>query len=120
MSKAKKYGRWQDLKRKTFSDAQLREIRLMVEQEKREMDLRALRELLGLTQKEMAERLHQTQGHVSTLERRRDFKVSTLVRYIRELGGECEISAKFGKERIPLAGLLKHAMVARQKEEKPT
>ena len=114
---AKKYGRWQDLKRKTFSAEQLEGIRQRVEQEQREIDLKVLREIFGLTQKEMADRLKQTQGHVSTLERRKDFKVSTVFRYIREMGGECEIVAKFGEERIALSGLLTAAVIPKEQEE---
>lgn len=46
-----------------------------------------LREAVGLTQTELAERLDVKQAAISRLERRADMKVSNLIRYLEGLGG---------------------------------
>ena len=51
----KSYYRWQDLRQKKLSSAQLERIDQEVERELLEMDLRAVRELVGKTQVEVAE-----------------------------------------------------------------
>ena len=78
MSKAKKYGRWQDLKRKTFSDAQLREIRLMVEQEKRESDVQPLRLRDGVRKAFLKQRAVRQAGQVIVLREVRELLFETL------------------------------------------
>jgi transcriptional regulator with XRE-family HTH domain len=67
-----------------------------------EMDLRGLRELLGKTQEEVAALLERSQGQVSETERRQDVLLSTLRSYVKALGGELEMVAKFGDKRIRL------------------
>src|SRR5260221_657190 len=65
-----------------------------------EMDLRELRKLVGVTQTQLAERLKKTQGEVSQAERRDDYRLSTLRRYVEALGGRIEVIADFGDKRI--------------------
>ena len=66
-----------------------------------EMDLRRIRENIAqLNQTEVAEILSVTQAHVSKLERRGDMLLSTLTSYVEALGGELEISARFGDDRV--------------------
>lgn len=57
---------------------------------------------LGKTQVEVAERAGMKQGDVSTLERRSDLKLSTLVRYVAALGGSVEVSVVVGSRRYLL------------------
>lgn len=64
-----------------------------------------LRKLQGLTQTELAGRLHVKQAAVSRMEGRADMKVSNLIRYLEALGGEnirvlADIKGK--RKRIPL------------------
>ena len=66
------------------------------------MDLRAIRELLGKTQVDLAEATDMTQSEVSRLERRPDVRLSTLKRVVEALGGEIEIFATFGDKRVRL------------------
>lgn len=66
-----------------------------------ELTLRQLRELLGLTQDELAERLEIGQDNVSRLERRDDVKLSTLRGYVEALGGELHVTATF-PDRSPI------------------
>jgi len=98
----KTYHRWQDLKKKKLTPAQLGEIDREVEQELLEMDLRAIRELAGKTQVDVAEVTDMTQSEVSRLEGRQDFRLSTLKRYVEALGGELEVVATFGDKRVRL------------------
>jgi transcriptional regulator with XRE-family HTH domain len=67
------------------------------------MDLRSLREAVGLTQEELAQRVAITQSQLSKLERREDYRLSTLRRYVTALGGELEIVAVVDGKRIRLA-----------------
>lgn len=58
----------------------------------------------GLNQEEMAERLHISQSRVSRIERGQldQSQISTLRAYVEALGGELEVSARFGDDRITL------------------
>jgi transcriptional regulator with XRE-family HTH domain len=73
------------------------------------MDLRGLRELLGKTQEEVAALLERSQGQVSETERRQDVLLSTLRSYVKALGGELEIIARFGDKQIRIHGALKNS-----------
>ena len=55
--------------------------------------LRALRELAGLTQAEMAKRLKIGQAAISKIEHRGDVQISSLHRYVEALGGKLRIEA---------------------------
>ena len=101
MAKLKK---WEDVRRKRFSAVELQEIDREVEEELLEMDLRAIRELLGKTQVELAEAVEMTQSQVSKLEHRGDHRVSTLRRVVGALGGQLELIATFGNKRLKLRG----------------
>jgi DNA-binding transcriptional regulator LsrR (DeoR family) len=65
--------------------------------------LAQLRHSRHLTQIQLAEELGISQGNVSRLEGRSDVYLSTLRTYVQALGGQLEITAVFGKERIPIA-----------------
>ncbi len=60
-----------------------------------EMPLQELRNARKLTQEKLAESLHVNQAAVSKLERRADMYVSTLRDFVRAMGGELEITARF-------------------------
>ncbi len=67
-----------------------------------ELPLQELRQARSLSQEQLAEVLHVGQGAISRLERRTDMYISTLRSYIRAMGGELEITARFpdGSVRI--------------------
>ena len=71
------------------------------------LQLAAVRRARGLTQEEVAERLHVSQSNVSQLERTQDPFLSTLRDYVAALGGRLEITAVFPDDRIVLV----HAQV---------
>lgn len=54
-----------------------------------------MREVLAVTQEELAARLGKRQPTVSRIERQGDARVSTVRAYIEALGGELELRARF-------------------------
>ena len=71
------------------------------------LTLRVLREAAGKTQVDVAEAARMDQGDVSRLERRESFddcQLATLRRYIEAVGGELEVTARFGTKRISIVG----------------
>ena len=73
-----------------------------VEERVVEMDLRAIRELTGKSQTEVAAVAEISQAEVSRAEKREDHKLSTLKRYVEALGGELEVFATFGDKKVRL------------------
>jgi len=98
-----KLHKWNDIRRKKLSEAQLAEIEQRVAAEVLDMNLTALRESLGVTQVQMAAAAKMTQSEVSKLEKRNDHLVSTLRRAVRALGGELEVTAVVGDKRVKLS-----------------
>lgn len=98
------YKRWADIRSKGKSSERIARITREVEEELLEMDLRAMRELLGKSQAEVADAVKMSQSEVSRLERREDYRLSTLRRVVEALGGELEVIANFGDRRIRLRG----------------
>ncbi len=70
-----------------------------------EMDLRELRESLGISQTGIAQMLDSTQGEVSRLERRDDHHISTVRKFVEALGGKLEIRCSLGDKQILLVAL---------------
>ncbi len=95
--------KWSDIRARKFTPEELSQIDQEVESELLEMDLRTLREAVGLTQGELAQRVDVTQSQLSKMERREDHRISTLRRYVEALGGNLEICAVVNGKRIKLA-----------------
>lgn len=55
-----------------------------------------------LTQKELADIMDIRQSAISQIENQEDIMVTTLERYVRTLGGELEIKAKFPHKEVAL------------------
>lgn len=70
-----------------------REVDVLVNRMKLEQDLVALREKLGLSQREVAKRLGTSQPYVAKIEsgRIKNLGVKTLVKYARAVGGSVTI-----------------------------
>jgi DNA-binding XRE family transcriptional regulator len=60
-----------------------------------ELPLHELRQAKALSQVKLAETLHVNQAAISKMEHRTDMYISTLRDYIRAMGGDLEIVAKF-------------------------
>jgi DNA-directed RNA polymerase specialized sigma subunit len=71
-----------------------------------EKTLRDMRKALDLTQETVAEALGIKQVNVSQLEKRSDFLLSTLRKYVQAMGGELDLVAQFpGREPMRIKGL---------------
>ena len=97
--------RWSDLREKKLSPEAQTRVAREAKAEVLEMTLRALREASGKTQDEMAELTAMSQSQLSRFERRDDYLLSTLRRYVEALGGDIEIVAVLKGKRIKLRGL---------------
>jgi predicted transcriptional regulator len=98
-----KLHKWSDLKKESKIPAtRMKEIDEEIAAEVMEMNLRKLRESVGLTQVELAARLESAQPQLSQLEGQSDFKLSTLRRYVQALGGELKVQAILGGKTIEL------------------
>jgi len=98
--------KWSDTKRKSkLSPKRIAEIENEAEQEIIDGDLRALREIAGKTQADVAGLIEKTQGELSRMERRSDHRLSTLRKLVEALGGELEVIARVGSKRIRLRGI---------------
>ena len=76
-----------------------------------EMTLRDLRKAHELTQVDMSSKLHMKQEAISRLERRSDVLLSTLAPYIKAMGGELQLMAKFpNRPPVKLTGFEDIAM----------
>lgn len=64
--------------------------------------MRELRAFAGRSQVEVAEAMGVAQAEVSRLEGRSDTKLSTIERYVKALGGEVEVVARFGDRSLRL------------------
>lgn len=100
-----KVHKWSNVKRKKLSEKQINEINLEVQNEILEMNLKTVRELIGKTQQEIADISQMKQSELSRLEKRNDHLISTLRRYIEALGGNLEVTAKFGDKSVRLKGI---------------
>lgn len=93
--------RWSDLRGEAQPETRERAAR-KTEEMLREMPLHELRQARQLSQETLAQVLGTNQAGVSKMERRTDMYVSTLRRYLRAMGGDLEITARFpdGSVRI--------------------
>lgn len=101
--------RWSDVRNQAVREGRLDE--QSINEHKRRMitEVRAhklteIRNNHGLKQEELAERLNVSQSRISRIERGQldQSQISTLRAYVRALGGELELSARFGDERLTL------------------
>ena len=71
-----------------------------------EVTLSELRKALELTQVDLSKKLHVNQEAISRLEKRTDLLLSTLVNYIKAMGGELKLIATFpNRPPVNLTGL---------------
>lgn len=75
-------------------------IRKRTEEMLAELPLQELRQARALSQQELAEVLGLNQATISKLERRTDMYLSSLRRFVKAMGGELEISAKFPEGKV--------------------
>ena len=89
------------LRAKMSPEAQSRS-RALAEKYRAEMPLDELREARAMTQVHLAKILGVNQAAVSKLERRADMYVSTLQSFIKAMGGELKITARFPEGTVEI------------------
>ncbi|MFD7495584.1 helix-turn-helix domain-containing protein [Streptomyces sp. NPDC051658] len=99
---------WDEVKNEVFDAEDLEEIERGAHRmvaEARAHRLVEMRKQLGLTQSEIADRMHVRQERVSAIERGRTTatEVGTIAAYIAALGGQLEIVANFNGSRVVIA-----------------
>lgn len=94
--------KWADIKAKNMTADRRERLERETRLELLAMDLRAIREMAGKTQAEVADLADMTQSELSKLERREDHRVSTLRRFVEALGGKLEVIVVFGEKRVAL------------------
>jgi predicted transcriptional regulator len=98
--------RWVDIRKKSkLTAAERRAVDRKVQRELLDMSLREMREMVGKNQVDVAAAIQTTQSELSRLERRDDFFLSTLKKYVEALGGELEVVARFGDKMVRLRGV---------------
>ena len=70
----------------------------------REVSLRELRKLAGISQSALAEDIGIEQSELSRFERRKDPRMSTMRRYVEAMGGKFEVTATIGDKRLVIRG----------------
>jgi DNA-binding transcriptional regulator YiaG len=69
---------------------------------RREMDLAQIRQAVKLTQEELAATMNIGQAAVAKIERRSDLYLSTVRRFIKAMGGELLLIARFPDREIEI------------------
>ena len=106
MSAKTRTATWSEVRAKRSVDADaLAEHVTRMEAEERAYRLREIREDQGVTQKELAERMHLTQPTISALEAGDLDRsgLATLKSYVEALGGTVEVTATFGDHKLVLS-----------------
>ncbi len=68
-----------------------------------EMPLNELRQAKALSQVKLARSLHVNQAAISKMENRTDMYISTLREYVRALGGDLEVVARFPEGDVKIS-----------------
>lgn len=103
------YRSWQDVRAEAVASGRLDRARVAVRTRRMLAEVRAyrlveMRETLGLSQSDVATMLGVSRLRVSRIERgdMDHTEIATVRAYVGALGGEVEIVAKFGDERITI------------------
>jgi transcriptional regulator with XRE-family HTH domain len=97
---------WQDTRsRMNLDEAEVAEHKERMLAEVRATRLREMREQRGLTQQEVADRMHISQPRVAAIEKGEVLttEVGTIERYVAALGGKLEITVNFDGDRLALS-----------------
>lgn len=104
-----RYRTWKDVRAEAVASGRLDEAKVAEQTRRLLAEVRAhrlaeIRETTGLNQTDIANRLGVSQSRVSRIERgdMDRTEVATVRAYVGALGGEVEIVAKFGDERITI------------------
>jgi transcriptional regulator with XRE-family HTH domain len=88
--------------REKMSPAARERSRVLAEKYRAQMPLDELREARAMTQTHLAKILGVNQAAVSKMERRADMYVSTLQDFVKAMGGELKITARFPEGTVEI------------------
>ncbi|WP_419995984.1 helix-turn-helix domain-containing protein [Streptomyces boninensis] len=99
---------WDEVKSEVFDEEDLQAVKAAAQRmvaEARAHRLAEMRKQLGLTQSDVASRMHVRQERVSAIERGKttSAEVGTIAAYVAALGGKLEIVAEFNGIRVVVA-----------------
>ena len=97
-----KLHKWKDVRDRHISKKRQTKTNRAVAQEVLRLNLRAVRELLGKRQADVARAAKMAQSEVSRIEQASNLMLETTRRYVKALGGELEVTAVFGDKRVVL------------------
>lgn len=80
----------------------LKRISMLLNEERLEIKLKEIRELLGKTQEDLLALSGKRQPAISKLESRADMRLSSLINFIKALGGSLEIKVHFEEFDVPV------------------
>lgn len=101
----KKYRKWSDIEKEHFTPEQIAENRKWAENETVKINLRAIRDLLGMSPAQFAKKTKKLEAQAKTPDGRAGVRVENVRRYVEALGGELEIVARFGDKAVRLYGV---------------
>jgi hypothetical protein len=96
---------WDELVARNLTPEQIADAEAQASRNIEKMNLRAIREMVGVTQVEAAKRSKKTQGELSRIENNNNHRIETLRKYIEALGGDIEVIARFGNKTVRLTGI---------------
>lgn len=82
--------------------------------------LTALREEVGLSQRQLADAIGVSQPRIAAIERSRNVTLEVLEKYVAALGGRLEVSVVKGRKSIALIAAEPHAAAASGRRRRPT
>ncbi len=95
-----KLRKWSDVRHKRTPEREAEVARLRDEINVEQVTLRRLRELLGITQEELAEKMEASQSQLSAFEARNDRRLSNVQKYVEALGGKLRLQAVFKDGKV--------------------
>ncbi len=81
--------------------------------------LTALRELAGLSQRELAKRLGVSQPRVAAIERSKNVTIEVLEQYVEAVGGSLQVTVLKGNKKIALLSSSNHSTDATPAKQAP-
>ena len=108
--------KWKNLKHKATPEKreQLKQEALAELDAMERSGMAVLRTARHQTQVDVAEQMNIPQSAVSRMERQRDYRLSTLQRYVTALGGRLEMRAVFPDDTVDLNGLVDRDLTERK------
>jgi hypothetical protein len=85
------------------SDALLRRLNMLLNEDKEQIGFKDIRELLGVSQQDLAQLMGQKQPSISKLENRDDIHIQSMIRFIQALGGRVDFKVHFSEFDVNLS-----------------